>query len=145
MPGPLQQWYRPWRGMWATTGWWISANALTAVIGYTQCTGDNTYAGVIERSFKRARRRHQGFTNSYYDDNAWWALAWAAAYDLTRDRRYLQAAQSIFDRNTAGWDDTCGGGDNSAADSKDEEEGADKFRNIFSHFSFLDNERLRSD
>jgi predicted alpha-1,6-mannanase (GH76 family) len=108
--GALQQWYRPWRGLWATTGWWNSANALTAVIGYMQCTGDNTYAGVIERSFKRARRRHQGFTNSYYDDNAWWALAWAAAYDLTRDRRYLQAAQSIFDSNTAGWDDTCGGG-----------------------------------
>ena len=77
--GALQQWYRPWRGLWATTGWWNSANALTAVIGYTQCTGDNTYAGVIERSFKRARRRHQGFTNSYYDDNAWWALAWVAA------------------------------------------------------------------
>jgi len=42
-------------------------------------------------------------------------------------------------------DDTCRGGDNSAADSKDEEEGADKFRNVFSHFSFLDNKRMRSD
>src|SRR5207237_10058246 len=83
--GALQQWYRPWRGLWATTGWWNSANALTAVIGYTQCTGDNTYAGV-----------------------AWWALAWAAAYDLTRDRRYLPAAPSIFDRNRAGWADSCG-------------------------------------
>ena len=106
----LQQWYRPWWGLWATTGWWNGANALTAVIGYTQCTGDDTYAGVIERSFRRARLRHRGFTNSYYDDNAWWALAWVAAYDLTRDRRYLQAAQSVFDRNTRGWDSTCGGG-----------------------------------
>ena len=107
----LQQWYRPWRGLWATTGWWNSANALTAVIGYTQWTGDPSYAGVIETTFRAARRWHRGlFTNRYYDDNAWWALAWVAAYDLTRDRRYLAAARSIFDRNTAGWDDTCRGG-----------------------------------
>jgi len=106
----LQQWYRPWRGLWATTGWWNAANALTAVIGYTQQTGDRTYAGVIEKTFKRARRQHRGFINRFYDDNAWWALAWVAAYDLTRDARYREAAQSIFDRMTAGWDDTCGGG-----------------------------------
>ena len=37
------------------------------------------------------------------------------------------------------------GRDNSAADGKDEKEGADKFRNVFSHFSFLDNERMPSD
>jgi len=109
----LQQWYRPWRGLWATTGWWNSANALTAVIGYTQWTGDRSYAGVIETTFRAGRRWHRGpesFINRYYDDNAWWALAWVAAYDLTRDRRYLEAARSIFDRNTAGWDDTCRGG-----------------------------------
>ena len=106
----LQQWYRPWRGLWATTGWWNSANALTAVIGYTKWTGDPSHAGVIETTFRAARRWHRGFANRYYDDNAWWALAWVAAYDLTRDRRYLEAARSIFDRNTAGWDDTCGGG-----------------------------------
>ena len=97
-------------GRWATTGWWNAANALTAVIGYTQWTGDRSYAGVIETTFRAARRWHRGFTNSYYDDNGWWALAWVAAYDLTRDRRYLEAARSIFDRNTAGWDDTCRGG-----------------------------------
>ena len=48
----LQHWYRPWRGLWATTGWWNSANALTAVIGYTQWTGDRSYAGVIETTFR---------------------------------------------------------------------------------------------
>jgi predicted alpha-1,6-mannanase (GH76 family) len=106
----LQRWYRPWRGRWSTTGWWNAANALTAVIDYTQVTGDGAHAGVIETTFRAARRWHRGFTNRYYDDNGWWALAWVAAYDLTRDDRYLQAARSIFDRNTAGWDDTCRGG-----------------------------------
>ena len=91
------------------TGWWNAANALTAVIGYTQWTGTAATPGSSRRRSGRARR-HRGFTNSYYDDNGWWALAWVAAYDLTRDRRYLDAARSIFDRNTAGWDDTCRGG-----------------------------------
>ena len=59
----LQQWYRPWRGLWATTGWWNSANALTAVIGYTQWTGDRSYAGVIETTFRAGRRLGKRETN----------------------------------------------------------------------------------
>jgi predicted alpha-1,6-mannanase (GH76 family) len=106
----LQRWYVPRKGRWKTTGWWNAANALTAVIGYTRLTGDRTHAGVIETTFTAARRRHAGFINSYYDDNGWWALAWVAAYDLTRDERYLNAARTIFAHNEAGWDDTCGGG-----------------------------------
>jgi predicted alpha-1,6-mannanase (GH76 family) len=106
----LQRWYVPRRGRWKTTGWWNAANALTAVIGYTQRTGDRTHAGVIETTFASARRRHADFINRYYDDNGWWALAWVAAYDLTREERYLGAARTIFAHNAAGWDDTCRGG-----------------------------------
>jgi predicted alpha-1,6-mannanase (GH76 family) len=106
----LQRWYVPRTGRWKTTGWWNAANALTAVIGYTQRTGDLAHAGVIATTFRAARRRHASFINSYYDDNGWWALAWAAAYDLTRDERYLDAARTIFAHNTAGWDETCRGG-----------------------------------
>jgi predicted alpha-1,6-mannanase (GH76 family) len=106
----LQRWYSPRTGLWRTTGWWNAANALTAVIAYTRATGDQAFAGVVETTFARARRRHGDFVNSYYDDNGWWGLAWVAAYDLTGDSRYLDAARVIFDRTTAGWDDTFGGG-----------------------------------
>ena len=110
----LQRWYSPRTGRWRTTGWWNAANALTAVIGYTRCTGDQAYLGVIPATFRAAQRRyrggHRGFINAFFDDNGWWALAWVAAYDLTRDRRYLEAAQAIFAHNQGGWDDTCGGG-----------------------------------
>jgi predicted alpha-1,6-mannanase (GH76 family) len=108
--GALQRWYRPPAGRWRTAGWWNAANALTAVIGYTQRTGDPSHAGVIETTFRAARRRHADFLVNYYDDNGWWALAWIAAYDLSGDRRYLDAAETIFAQMRGGWDDSCRGG-----------------------------------
>jgi len=106
----LQRWYNRWTGCWRTAGWWNAANALTGVIAYTERTGDETYRGVVERTFKAARRRHRDFLVSFYDDNGWWGLAWTAAYDLTGDVRYLGAARTIFANLVTGWDDVCDGG-----------------------------------
>jgi predicted alpha-1,6-mannanase (GH76 family) len=108
--GALQRWYCPLTGRWRTTGWWNAANALTAVIRYTQHTGDRTHARAIATTFWAARWRHHRFINSFYDDNGWWALAWVEAYDLTGNTRYLDAARTIFAHNAAGWDDACRGG-----------------------------------
>lgn len=113
----LQRWYSRRTGLWKTTGWWNSANALTAVIRYSQSTGDRSYLDVIENTFTRAQRgfirvqrRKPGFVNDFFDDNLWWALAWVAARDLTGDERYRAAAQAIFAHSLSGWDGTCGGG-----------------------------------
>jgi predicted alpha-1,6-mannanase (GH76 family) len=106
----LQRWYDPSTGLWRSTGWWNSANALTAVIRYTAVTGDRSHADVIGMTFRAARRQHAHFVNYHYDDGGWWALAWVAAYDLTRDHRYLDAARGVFARTLPGWDDTCRGG-----------------------------------
>ena len=108
--GVLQRWYSRRSGLWKTVGWWNSANALTAVIGYSRHTGDRSYLGVVENTFIRAQRRNPGFVNEFFDDNLWWALAWVAAFDLAGDERYLTAAQAIFEHSLSGWDDTCGGG-----------------------------------
>jgi len=106
----LQRWYSRRTGLWRTTGWWNSANALTAVIRYAQYTGDRSHLGVVENTFIRAARRKPNFINEFFDDNLWWALAWVAAFDLTGDERYLTAAQALFAHSLSGWDDTCGGG-----------------------------------
>jgi predicted alpha-1,6-mannanase (GH76 family) len=106
----LQRWYTPSTGLWAGTGWWNAANALTAVIAYTQRTGDREHASVIETTFRAAQRKYPAFVSTFYDDNGWWALAWLAAYDLTGEARYLGAARAIFARNETGWDSTCRGG-----------------------------------
>lgn len=104
----LQQWYKPDTGLWATTGWWNSANALTAIIDYSRATKTHQYDSVLAHSFKQ--HKFAGFLNDYYDDEGWWALAWVDAYDLTNNAEYLQMADSIFDDMVGGWDGTCGGG-----------------------------------
>jgi len=106
----LQRWYRPWSGCWRSAGWWNCANALTSVIAYTQRTGDKEYLGVVQRTFAAGRRQHRDFLVRFYDDNGWWGLAWVAAYDLTGEVSYLDAARTIFANLVSGWDDTCGGG-----------------------------------
>jgi predicted alpha-1,6-mannanase (GH76 family) len=106
----LQRWYNPRTGLWKTAGWWNSANALTAVIQHGQRTGESRHRYVIETTFGRARRVYPGFSNEYYDDDGWWALAWIAAFDLTGDVRYLDLARALFAGMAAGWDDVCGGG-----------------------------------
>jgi predicted alpha-1,6-mannanase (GH76 family) len=106
----LQRWYSRWTGQWRTTGWWNAANALTALVDYTERTGDPTYSWVIGRTFRTARWRHRHFLNRYFDDNGWWAMAWLRAYELTGDERYLAAARRIFASMVTAWDDVYGGG-----------------------------------
>jgi predicted alpha-1,6-mannanase (GH76 family) len=123
--GVLRGWYSRRTGLWRTAGWWNSANAVTAVIRYTQGTGDRAHLDVIGNTFTRAQRgigkltrRRRGFINEYFDDNLWWALAWVAASDLTtfeqhgehHSERYRAAAQAIFDHSLTGWDEVCRGG-----------------------------------
>jgi predicted alpha-1,6-mannanase (GH76 family) len=106
----LQRWYNPRTGLWRAAGWWNSANALIAVIQHSQRTGEGRHAHVVETTFSLARRVHPGFTNQYYDDDGWWALAWLAASDVTGEARYLDLARRLFAGMAAGWDDVCGGG-----------------------------------
>ena len=99
--------------MYQTTGWWNSANALTALIDYAKAAETREYDATVATTFLAAQagsQGHAGFLNRYYDDEGWWALAWIDAYDLTGRHDYLLMAESIFSDMTGGWDDVCGGG-----------------------------------
>jgi predicted alpha-1,6-mannanase (GH76 family) len=104
----LQNWYVKDTGLWQTTNWWNAANAVTVLVQYTRLSGSSEYRPVIENTFERNRKN--GFLNEFYDDEGWWALAWANAYETSRDTRYLAMAESIFADMAGGWDNTCGGG-----------------------------------
>lgn len=110
----LQQWYTQKNGLYRTTGWWNSANAITALANYSRIYHSKAYLPVFANTLHAAQTAHDGFPgfiNDYYDDEGWWALAWIDAYDLTGEAQYLQTAASIFDDMQMGWDTkTCGGG-----------------------------------
>ena len=95
-------------GLFPSTGWWNSANAITALVGYSARTGSTTYVDDIGRTFDK--NSGNNFLNEFYDDEGWWALAWIDAFDLTKEARYLSMAKTIFADMTGAWDDTCGGG-----------------------------------
>jgi predicted alpha-1,6-mannanase (GH76 family) len=106
----LQKWYDHSSGLYESTGWWNSANALTVLIDFARVSKTRQFDSVFANTFAAAQKTFPGFLNKFYDDEGWWALAWIDAYDLTRDRRYLSMAESIFADMAGGWDSTCGGG-----------------------------------
>ncbi|WP_263356210.1 glycoside hydrolase family 76 protein [Acidicapsa ligni] len=106
----LQSWYDLDTGLYRTTGWWNSANAITVLADYARVTQSREYDFVFSNTFSTAQKTAPGFINKFYDDEGWWALAWIDAYGITKDQRYLTVAKSIFTDMTYGWDNTCSGG-----------------------------------
>lgn len=116
------QWKDSVTGIWETAGWWNSANVLTALIRYADLSGNTDLLPVIDDIFHRSKQYQTGtdsignaryctnYINDYYDDEAWWALAWIDAYTLTKDQKYLDMAELIFDDLTTGWSEECKGG-----------------------------------
>ena len=112
----LQTYYDPSTGLFNTTGWWNSANALDAVIDYMERTGSRTYLTDVSNTFTKAVNEAPpptpgNFIDTAYDDTQWWALTWVNAYDLTHNPSYLQMAEKIHSYVTGGWTpSSCGGG-----------------------------------
>lgn len=107
----LMRMYDQRSGVWPTTGWWNSANAVTAVEDYMLLSGDRRHLWMVANTFSAKRFAADGaFVNRFIDDTGWWALAWIRAYDLTGDPQYLDTARVGVDFMWRHHDNTCGGG-----------------------------------
>lgn len=120
----LQDWYNETSGLWDTCGWWNGASVMTAVadLALVDSSVKETAVHVFNNTFHvapAASNPHPGpevktvfqrdlssrgqnagnasdWLDSAYDDDGWWALAWIAAYDVTKEDAYLDLAEGIF-------------------------------------------------
>jgi hypothetical protein len=118
----LQTWYNPQSGIWDTCGWWDGASCMTTVADLAALDPSvmDTASYVFNNTFhvgpvsnpqpgpeKKTvfTRDSQGsnvvnvtqWLDQAYDDDGWWALAWIAAYDVTKEQSYLELAEGIFE------------------------------------------------
>jgi hypothetical protein len=81
----------------------------------------NRFAGGAERYLNRGLHPLPGYspypgdrspgTETWFDDNGWWGLAFLNAYRATAERRWLKDAQRALTYiSAAGWDESGGGG-----------------------------------
>ncbi len=106
----LKSTYNPATGLFNGTGWWNSANGITALTGVSRDLHTHDYDSLFDNTYRTAPTRFAHFLNEFYDDEGWWALAWLDVYELSKDPRYLATSEAIFDDMAGGWSDTCGGG-----------------------------------
>jgi predicted alpha-1,6-mannanase (GH76 family) len=105
----LQNFYIPSNGLYnSPAGWWQAANALETTIDFSARANTDLYTQDVPNTYNK--NNGNNFLNNYYDDEGWWATTWIKAYDLTGDVTYLNAAKTIFQDMTGGWDSTCNGG-----------------------------------
>ena len=91
---------------WFPSSWWNSAVALQTIGDYMQRTGDRRYLGQLDNTFEKDKGVFPAgylsgdpllgnFTSRAIDDSEWWGLTWIQAYDLTKNRKYLDMAVTI--------------------------------------------------
>jgi hypothetical protein len=117
----LQSWYNPQSGIWDTCGWWNGANCMTTIADLAQLDPsimdtatyvfNNTFnvgpisnpnpgpekKTVFTRDNQPSAVNASQWLDKAYDDDGWWALAWIAAYDVTKEPTYLELAEGIFE------------------------------------------------
>lgn len=106
-----RQWYNRSTGLWQEL-WWNSGATL-ATIGDVVLINDefrSTATGMLSDILVAAKAFNGGsFLNQFFDDEGWWAMGWIKAYDVTKDTKYLAAAQDIFKDMLTGQKAKCGG------------------------------------
>jgi predicted alpha-1,6-mannanase (GH76 family) len=91
--------------------YWWNAHALDVLVdGYIR-TKDKTYLARMDALLTGMHKKNgDKWENNFYDDMQWLALACIRAYNATKDIRYKDLAQTLWNMIKTGWTDIHGGG-----------------------------------
>lgn len=106
--------------LWPYSGTFSAVNALYEATGdekYHQLLDERVLRG-LEEYFDTARtpNAYSSYINSapvsdrFYDDNVWLGIDFTDTYQQTKDKKYLDKAEMIWDFIESGTDDVLGGG-----------------------------------
>lgn len=91
--------------------YWPQAHGLDVLVDAYERTGNDLYKGYMDKWFAGVRQMNGNrFTNEFYDDMEWNALAMLRAYDATGDIKFKNAVDEIWTDIKTGWNNTMGGG-----------------------------------
>ncbi len=100
-----------------SASWWLTGNAMTAVLEYTHKTHNKRYMpqilNTIEQQSKPVPWWPSGggiFRADSTDDTGWYALAMLRMFDITHDAKYLQYAVTDAEYLQSFESSACGGG-----------------------------------
>ncbi|GAA4441201.1 glycoside hydrolase family 76 protein [Pontibacter saemangeumensis] len=104
----------------STFNYWWQAHALDAFCDAYRRTNDAKYLALMSDLLDGVKRQNGGtFSNNYYDDMEWMALACLRTYDLTKDEKYKTTAETLWEDIKTGWSDYLGGGISWKKDQRD--------------------------
>jgi predicted alpha-1,6-mannanase (GH76 family) len=91
--------------------YWWQAHALDTLIDAFERTENKSYLSRADSLLQGILVQNKGsITNDYFDDMQWLALALLRFYDVTREKKYLEHVQTLWQDIQTGWNEHCGGG-----------------------------------
>jgi predicted alpha-1,6-mannanase (GH76 family) len=106
----LARMYNTGTGQFTSGPRWSYANGVFAAAASFARTGGANHLELLEATFD-LNGAGRFVDDLGYDDQAWWGLTWVRAFDVTGERRYLDAAKFVFQDMATAWTATpCGGG-----------------------------------
>lgn len=89
--------------------YWWQAHALDALVMAYRRTRNTLYSKRMGALYE-GMWRVVGFTDNYYDDMEWMALALLRSYEATGNHAYINMADSLWQTIQGAWSDSPGGG-----------------------------------
>lgn len=91
--------------------YWWNAHALDVLVDGYNRTKDAAYTDKMDALLDGMYKKNGNkWTNNFYDDMEWMALACLRAYDATNDAKYKTLAESLWTSIKGGWTTVNGGG-----------------------------------